>query len=119
MGINYRDFRWNDEDKEHSPGEEAEARALANKWSELHFIQEQRHFARQSDIEEGRDCGPEFDTPEEEAEHEDRQRVHRALERLEVELVEEKLAALGARMMRPYEHWNEDERYMEYMERDR
>lgn len=25
----------------------------------------------------------------------------------------------GARMMRPYEHWNEDERYMQYMECDR
>lgn len=35
---------------------------------------------------------------------------------LEIELVEDKLAAIGARMQRPYEHWNEDERYMEYME---
>ena len=39
--------------------------------------------------------------------------------RLEVEIVEEKLARLGARMARPYEHWNEDERLMEYMERER
>jgi hypothetical protein len=38
---------------------------------------------------------------------------------LEIELCEDKLQAIGARMMRPYEHWNEDERYMEYMERDR
>jgi len=35
---------------------------------------------------------------------------------LEIELCEEKLARIGARMMRPYEHWNEDERLMEYME---
>lgn len=35
------------------------------------------------------------------------------------ESVEEELAKLGARMMRPYEHWNEDEAYMEYMERTR
>lgn len=35
---------------------------------------------------------------------------------IEMELIEEQMAALGARMMRPYEHWNEDERYMEYME---
>ncbi len=38
---------------------------------------------------------------------------------LEIELLEDKLAAIGARMMRPYEHWNEDERIMEYMERER
>jgi hypothetical protein len=35
-------------------------------------------------------------------------------ERLSV--IEELLGELGARMMRPYEHWNEDEKYMEYME---
>lgn len=36
----------------------------------------------------------------------------------EIEVIETMLHNLGARMMRPYEHWNEDERYMEYMERD-
>lgn len=35
---------------------------------------------------------------------------------LKKEVVEELLSELGARMARPYEHWNEDERYMEYME---
>jgi hypothetical protein len=30
--------------------------------------------------------------------------------------IEEMLGELGARMMRPYEHWNEDERMMEYLE---
>jgi hypothetical protein len=33
-----------------------------------------------------------------------------------LKVIEELLYTLGARMMRPYEHWNEDERYMEYME---
>ncbi len=33
-----------------------------------------------------------------------------------IEVIEELLSDLGTRMMRPYEHWNEDERYMEYME---
>jgi hypothetical protein len=32
------------------------------------------------------------------------------------QLIEEILETLGARVMRPYEHWNEDEHYMEYME---
>jgi hypothetical protein len=31
----------------------------------------------------------------------------------------EQWSALHARMMRPYEHWNEDEGYMQYAERDR
>lgn len=40
----------------------------------------------------------------------------RAEHDLEIELIEDKLQAIGARMMRPYEHWNEDEQYMQYME---
>lgn len=35
---------------------------------------------------------------------------------IRMEVIEELLSQLGARMMRPYEHWNEDEKYMEYME---
>ena len=34
----------------------------------------------------------------------------------EKEVVMELLSDMGVRMMRPYEHWNEDEKYMEYME---
>lgn len=32
------------------------------------------------------------------------------------DVIEELLSDLGARMMRPYEHWNEDEAYMQYAE---
>jgi hypothetical protein len=39
------------------------------------------------------------------------------VERLSV--IEEMLGELGGRMMRPYEHWNEEEAYREYAERDR
>jgi len=35
---------------------------------------------------------------------------------VKLEVIEGLLSALGARMARPYEHWNEDEKYMEYME---
>jgi hypothetical protein len=38
---------------------------------------------------------------------------------LEFELIEDRLDRMGARMMRLYEHWNEDEQLMEYMERER
>ena len=35
------------------------------------------------------------------------------------EALESVLRDYNARMMRPYEHWNEEERYMQYMEQDR
>lgn len=41
---------------------------------------------------------------------------NRNLDHERLSVIEELLGELGARMMRPYEHWNEDERYMEYME---
>jgi hypothetical protein len=34
----------------------------------------------------------------------------------EQEVIEEMMRSLGARFRRPYEHWNEEEKYMEYME---
>lgn len=37
----------------------------------------------------------------------------------EREAIEEMMGELGARMMRPYEHWNEEEAYMQYMENRR
>lgn len=36
-----------------------------------------------------------------------------------IQVIEELLSGFNARMMRPYEHWNEDEKLMEYLERDR
>ncbi len=38
---------------------------------------------------------------------------------LRMQVVEELIGELGGRMMRPYEHWNEEEQYREYAERDR
>ena len=37
-------------------------------------------------------------------------------ELLKLSSIEAALGRLGVRMMRPYEHWNEDERFMEYSE---
>jgi len=34
----------------------------------------------------------------------------------EQQVIEEMMSSLGARFKRPYEHWNEEEKYMEYME---
>ncbi len=160
MSGNQRGYAWVDEEVEHSAQDEARASVLASKWSDLHNEEESRQFARQADIEDGRDYGPDPDecstcdgsgyiiggdtgcgAPDCPAqlvalrcpspscedgfdmgsirEQEKRQLELEAERRLEVELVEDKLERIGARMMRPYEHWNEEEALMEYLERER
>lgn len=90
---------------------------LARQWSALHDQEEQQRFAREWDADEGREYEPEDeeDAQRYEAAEEIKRRRHDA----EVDAIETMLAENGARMMRPYEHWNEDERYMQYMECDR
>ena len=46
----------------------------------------------------------------------ERARRKRLAEDLRLEIVERMLAHHGARIMRPYEHWNEEERLVEYLE---
>jgi hypothetical protein len=46
-------------------------------------------------------------------------RQREAEREVKLEIIEGLLTKYGARMMRPYEHWNEDEAYMAYQERDR
>lgn len=126
-----RNFTWLDESKEHSEQDRERAQTLARRWSVIRSQQEGRMFDRQSRDEEGIPDGP---YPCEECEacglgdyHQceviqafhQRERAQREDEDLEIELIEDKLARLGARMMRPYEHWNEDERHMQWMEEGR
>lgn len=129
--VNYRGFTWIDDNVDHSESDEVRAEALAKRWSQLHHEEEQRSFRRQADYEDGH-SGPEacenclsclnggsYEDCEYIKEMLKKQAAIEADRNLEIELVEDKLAAIGARMMRPYEHWNEDERYMEWSERDR
>ena len=123
-----RSYTWNDENATHSEEECARARALATRWSALATAEEERRFRRQAEMEDRWDPGPE---PCEECaacergdlsecEHilqiAKQERELQAERDLEMEIVEEMLTRIGARMMRPYEHWNEDERLMEYLE---
>lgn len=114
---NYREPKWYDEDKEHSEDDVIIVEALARQWSEINYEIEQESFARQS--RDDYDEEPYFDSEEEQQQFEHAQRVRSNERRLHIEWIEERLHSLGARMSRPYEHWNEEERYMEYMERDR
>jgi hypothetical protein len=45
-------------------------------------------------------------------------RQREASRQVRLEVIEGMLEKYGARMMRPYEHWNEDEAYMAYAEQD-
>lgn len=49
----------------------------------------------------------------------ERQDAHINMLHTKRQALEQVLHTLGARMMRPYEHWNEDERYMQWSEEDR
>lgn len=110
-------------------------------WSQLTHEAEQRQWARERDLDEGYryngedapmrrdyDRGPEGDAEYEAelaqwvAEFAAFNKARHAkdeMARSQMEFIETQLHEAGARVMRPYEHWNEDERYMEYMERSR
>lgn len=98
---------------------EPSVKMIAEELSNLREERERAGFERQAREEDGCFDEPEFDTDEEEAAFRLQQETRNELERARERALEEQLDKLGARMMRPYEHWNEDERLMEYLERDR
>ena len=118
-----RGWTWINENDERSEAEIEQITptldALAAEWSQLHDQEESEGFRRQAAYEDGDDPGDHFDTDEEYEAWKKQQRTRRESGRIRLEIVEEMLARHGARMMRPYEHWNEDESYMQYMECDR
>jgi hypothetical protein len=85
--------------------------SLVNQWNACDRTQERYCSA----VENGEWDG-EWDTEEEEKEFYAQQ--DRTMETLWTRkgLIEKQLQALGARLARPYEHWNEMEREMEYLE---
>ena len=116
---------------------------LAAEWNEIHARVERHSFRSDEDIEAEEDylserLDEEIDgaleaaekqkgaplTKEERLEVNDRvaNEIKAAMnsktdeDMVRLDAVEELLGDLGARMMRPYEHWGEQERYVEYME---
>ena len=106
---------------------EKEINQIAGRLDGIRRANEQEGFERQARYENDydRDNYDPFEDMEDDeraaalAEEALRKRVQAAQEQAEIDTLEERLAELGARMARPYEHWNEDERLMEYLERDR
>ena len=123
-----RGWTWIDEDKD-TPEDSEEAdlamdrkteilNMLAKEWTHLHEKIEREVFIRQARVEEGYD-EPEFESEAEEAVYNARRDLYEEARQARLDIIENKMAELGARIMRPYEHWNEDERWMEWSERDR
>lgn len=74
---------------------------------------EQRQFSRQARLEN------DYDIDLDEIEYNRlNQQVHFDLEESQLEALHNALYKLGAKIMRPYEHWGEEETYREYMDRD-
>jgi hypothetical protein len=113
----YRGWTYIDEDTEHDESLTPLLDHLASEWSALRTEMEQEGWRRQADAED--DNEPLFDSDEEYEEYKSQLRIADLIRSTRLEVLEEMLAKHGARMMRPYEHWNEDEAYMEYQERDR
>lgn len=116
-------WTWIDENAEISDEEMGQRTptldTLARLITEAQTEQERKGFDRQARYEDG-DDGPDYDTLEEmEADKRYRADMNR-LEQLQydarINTLSAEMARLGARMMRPYEHWNEDEGYMQYQE---
>jgi hypothetical protein len=103
-----------DESTEISDSDESYLNELMAEWSHIQTEIEHEGFARQAAYEDG--DGPDFDTDEEYEEYKQTQRNRSQRKQAKLDIIEGLLASHGARVMRPYEHWNEDERYMEYQE---
>lgn len=106
------DPRW--EDEEYYERTKPILDLLAKEWSIIYYSEEQKRFAMDPYQEYGYDW-----EPEEYEYWQEQKRIENAGVVACMEYIENRLKELGARMMRPYEHWNEDEAYMAYMERDR
>jgi len=116
-----RGWTYIDDDKLPSEEDQEKQRpfldSLAQQWSALTEAEEQRGFIRQADFEDGDGYEPETD--EEVEAIKANELIRRRLHDAQVSAIEQLLFEKGARMMRPYEHWNEDEERMQYLERDR
>jgi hypothetical protein len=114
-----RGWTWLNEDAEHDEDSVAEIEELVNRWNALATELENERFMRQSQIEEIGYVEGEEDDDEDSTRRRTARRIGRELKDAELHKLEEMLHERGARLMRPYEHWNEEEAYMQYMESDR
>lgn len=119
LRMAYRNFVFDSEIADDVRREAAKqvATRLTRRWNEINNALERKHFTQLDMRDEGLDWIAEQADDEEEADrlrNQHRVEVEAAL--LEMQAIEGQLSMLGARIMRPYEHWNEEERVMQYLE---
>ena len=99
---------------------EPRVKIIADMLSDMRHQREQEGFARQAELEERGHFGPEFENDAEGQEQAERymirQQIQVHLERAQEHALEQMLYELGARMCRPYEHYNEEEALMRHLE---
>lgn len=120
--MNQRGWTWeeSDEGSSHDEALVPLIEQLVHQWNLMYNREEQDRFTKQRMYE----CGaeeqePDFDTAEEQAAYEAAQAAMMKRNNMRWELIELQLHHMGVRMMRPYEHHNEEERLIEWLERDR
>ena len=117
--ANKRSWTWIDEDMDDDTypvavAHEPEIEALMERWNDLQAEMEDEHFACLRRYDDGDEYVPEDE--DEQRAIDARRRVHDDLQREQIAYLERWLADLGARPMRPYEHWNEDEARVQWEE---
>lgn len=117
--MNYQSWTWLDDATEEQTDDELNLAAIERLACEARQLFNSIPDPRRAwDGDDGRD-EPEFDSAEEAEAFTQRQRKATTDKWGQLEAIEELMAARGARFARPYEHHNEDERAIEWMERDR
>jgi hypothetical protein len=129
VSMSVRGWAVLDESKELSQAQMDRCTVLMQEWSKIKHDAEQDDFTAAWRAERGEFPEPCDNCDQCEANNpeaceflagiDEANRLRQAGQILRMELIEAELESLGARPMRPYEHHNEDERYMQYMEEGR
>lgn len=120
--MNQRGWTWeeSDEGSSHDEALVPLIEKLVAQWNQLNNEDEQARFRRQAMDDCGVEFeGPDFDTVEEEVAYGKYLAMVARQRAMRYQLIELQLRHMGARIMREYEHWNEEEHIREWMERDR
>lgn len=117
MSMTYRSWKFLDDATEDQMDDSANVAACDRLCNEARSLYDSIPQPRRHDDEDdGRDDTPEFDTDEEFEEW--KKSRAKGIKSLwgQLEAIEGLLAARGARFARDYEHHNEDEQFIEYLE---
>lgn len=119
--INKLTDRWNNLEEQYAArrhGEYASGESFECSGAEYEMLEEQANDEASERGLDGRDAREYVERRVEELLNECERERERYFEKLvaEQQVIEEMINGLGARFKRPYEHWNEEEKYMEFME---